>query len=104
MTIVLNSGLYSPTVKYGAAQNVSVGASSVQSTVIGTAGQTPNRLIRLCATTNCRIAIGTNPTATATSTLLPANVVEYAELSPGERFAVIQDSAAGTLSITECVL
>ncbi|CAB4141078.1 hypothetical protein UFOVP413_34 [uncultured Caudovirales phage] len=104
MAIVLNSGYFLPTAKYGNAQNVSIGASSVQSTVIGTAGQTPNRLIRLCATTNCRIAIGTNPTASATSTLLPANAIEYCELTPGERFAVIQDSAAGTLSITECVL
>lgn len=104
MAIILNSGQFLPTVKYGTAQNITVGASSAQSTVIGTVGQTPNRLIRLCATTNCRIAIGTSPTATASSTLLPANIVEYVELTAGERVAVIQDSAGGTLSITECTL
>lgn len=104
MTIILNSGNFMPTVKYGTAQEVTVGAASAQSSVIGTAGQTPNRLIRLCSTTACRVAIGTNPTAAATSALLPANVVEFTELTPGERIAVIQESAAGKLSIVECVL
>ena len=104
MAIVLNSGYFLPTVKLGAAQELNVGASSVKSTAIGTAGQTPNRLIRLCATVACRIAIGTNPTATETSALISPNIVEYMEITPGERVAVIQDSVAGKLSIVECIL
>ena len=104
MAIILNGGNFLQTIKLSTAQEVTVGAASAQSSVIGTAGQTPNRVVRLCATTACRIAVGTNPTATATGTLLPANVAEFTELTPGERIAVIQESAAGKLSITECIV
>ena len=105
MTIIVNSGNIMPTIKLGTAQEVTIGASSAQSTIIGTAGQTPNKLVRLSATSACRIVTsGTNPTATATSTYLPANVIEFTEITPGDKIAVIQEAAAGKLSITECVL
>jgi hypothetical protein len=35
--------------------------------------------------------------------LLVAMTPEYFWVSPGEKLAVIQSSAAGTLNITECV-
>ncbi len=108
MAIVLNSGNIIPTVRYGASQNVAIGSGSLQSTVIGTTAQATsapdNILIRLSATSNCRIAVGTNPTATSTSTYLPSGVVEFIEIVPGERVAVIQDTASGTLSITQCII
>ncbi|MGE0252001.1 MAG: hypothetical protein AB7G80_05005 [Dongiaceae bacterium] len=100
MAIFLNGGNFLPTIQYGAAQNVTVGASSVQSSAVA-AG---TRLIRLCANVPCRVAIGSNPTASATSTLIPANSVEVVEIAGGHKVAVIQDSAGGTLSVTEAVV
>lgn len=105
MTIILNSGNIMPTIKLGATQELTVGATSVQSNAIGSLGQTPNRLVRLSSTTACRIVTsGNNPTATAASCYLPANVVEFTEISPGDKIAVIQEAAGGKLSITECIL
>lgn len=49
-----------------------------------------------------RIAIGTNPTASATSTLLPVNWVEYIKVTPGEKIAVLgNNTGTGTVNITE---
>lgn len=86
---------------YGASQDVAVGATSAQSALL----PATTRIIRLCATTNCRIRIGTNPTALATDTFLPANAVEYVRIPATDtttqfRVAVIQVSAGGTLNIT----
>ena len=105
MTIVFNSGNIMPTIKLGKAQEVAIGPKSAQSAAIGKAGQTPNKLVRLSATSACRIVTsGANPTAMASSTYLPANTVEFTEISPGDKIAVIQEAGAGKLSITECAL
>lgn len=104
MAIVLNSGNILPTVKISTAQEVTIGAASAQSTAIGTAGRTPNLIIRIVSTTACRILTGSNPTAVATSALLPANVVEFTEITQGDKIAVIQESAGGKLSISECIV
>src|SRR5262245_29712468 len=84
-------------------RNVSIGASSVQSAAFDTSdAQHPPRLIRICATGACHYLVGANPSALATSPLLPANVVEYLNVRPGEKIAVIQDGAAtGVLNISE---
>lgn len=59
-------------------------------------------IIRLVATTDCYVEIGTNPTATASgSTLLPALVPEYIKVSTKDKVAAIRKSADGTLNITE---
>ncbi|MGE4259225.1 MAG: hypothetical protein AB7F19_07775 [Candidatus Babeliales bacterium] len=100
MPVVLNSGNFLPTVAWGTSQNVSVSGSSTQSSAVG-AG---TRLVRLASTTACHIAIGSNPTATSTSALVFANVPEYVQCSPGDKIAVIQDSASGTLNIVEAIL
>ena len=100
MALVLNSGNFLPTVKLRLPQEVTVGAASAQSSAfsIGT------KLIRIVSTTACRFEIGSNLTATATSALLPAGVVEFTEVSPSDKIAVIQESGAGKLSIAECIL
>jgi len=67
---------------------------------------TPNTTqhVRLCATSDCYIAIGPNPVAAvAGGLLLPAMSPEYFWVSPGDRIAVIQLSASGSLNIVECV-
>lgn len=79
---------------------ITVGAASAQSAVWSATTEE----IRVVSTTNCHINIGQNPTAAATDNngfYLPANVVEYFHVTPGQRLAVIQDTAAGTLSVSE---
>lgn len=79
--------------------NVAVGAASAQTQVFG-----PHiDVIRVVSTTNCWINIGTNPTAANAddNLYLPANVIEYFRVAPGQRLAVIQDSAAGTINVSE---
>lgn len=83
--------------RLGAAQTVAVGATSAASTAFGSG----TFAIRVVSTTACRIAIDGNPTATATSSYLPANWVAEYTVRPGEKIAVIQDTAAGSLSVTE---
>lgn len=89
-------------------QNVTIGSSSVQSAVFTTTTQvqpfTQNtQHVRLAATSNCWVSFGSNPTANmnSNSVYLPANSPEYFYIVAGDRLAVIQDTAAGTLNITE---
>ena len=81
----------------GSSSNVTIGAASAQSAAFGS--QTFD--IRLVSTVASHVRIGSNPTAVAADTLLPANVPEYFHVYPGEKVAVIQDSAGGTLNVTE---
>jgi len=60
--------------------------------------------IRVIAQANCWIAFGANPTAAvggAGCILIGAYTPEYFWVVRGERIAVIQDTAAGTLNIAE---
>jgi len=83
----------------GPAQEVISGVASAESTVFG--GQT--KIIRIVNLVACRYVVGTSPqTALATNTLLLPNVIEYLSVEPGQVIAAIQDSAAGSLNVTEC--
>ena len=86
-----------PAVKPGAPQVVAYVGSSVQSAAIG------GVVVRVVSTTDCHIAFGANPTATATSMLLPARVPEYFICNPTDKVAVIQDAAGGNLSVTPAI-
>jgi hypothetical protein len=82
----------------GVSDYITVNGTSAQSAAIG-AGISE---IRVVSTTNCHINIGQNPTAAATDNngvYLPASVVEYYHVTPGQKVAVIQDSAGGTLCV-----
>ena len=60
--------------------------------------------VRVVCTTNCHIKFGADPTAAATDDngiYLPANVVEYFHVNPGEKIAVIRDSQDGMFSLAE---
>lgn len=81
-------------------QTVAVGAASAAVTNPFGAYTT---VVRLCSTTACHIALGANPTATASSIYLPANVPWFIEVAPGQKVAVIQNAAAGTLFVTEMI-
>ena len=84
-----------------AEQVVAVGGSSVQSAVV----QANTNRVTLSSTTGCWVAFGTSPTASAAagSIYVPPNVVmpPIAVASGSTKIAVIQASAAGTLSIIE---
>jgi hypothetical protein len=91
-----------------ATQNVAyaaAGGASAQSTAFGS----QTYAIRVCAVgvvsatiDGVRIAVGENPTATATSTLLPVNWKEYIKCSPGQKIAVLgNNTGTGTVSVTE---
>lgn len=76
---------------------IATGAASIQSTAL-TAGASA---IRLACTSACRVAIGSNPTATATSLLLMPGEGEYFLVNGGDKVAAIQEAVAGKLSIVE---
>lgn len=57
--------------------------------------------VRILVTTDARIRVGKNPTATTTDTYLPALVPEYVIVSPGENISAVQVSAGGILNVTE---
>jgi hypothetical protein len=85
-------------VTLGASQDVSFTDTSAQSTAI------TGTLVRLVAETGaCRIAVGTNPTATASSTLLAVGVESYFTITSGHKIAAIRSTAtSGKLNITVC--
>lgn len=84
----------------GTTQTVAVGATSAS---IATAFGAYTTVVRLCSTTACHVAVGASPTATTSSAYLPANVEWFIEVAPGQRVAVIQNAAAGTLFVTEMI-
>lgn len=71
-----------------ATQTVSVGGSSTQSSAFGDG----TKLIRVNTDTTCSVAIGANPTATSSTTRLPANMTEYFRVEAGHKLAVISNS------------
>lgn len=83
----------------GTTQTVAVGSESLQSTTI-----TGSNVVRIISTSDCHIVVSANPTATTTSMFIPGNVPEYIEIeNTTDKIAVIQNSEAGTLFITEMV-
>lgn len=87
-------------------------ASTGQFTTTTNAFGSQTRWIRVCATAlatatspgGVRIRVGeaATVTASATSTLLPLNWVEYIKVTPGQRLAAVSnDTVTGSLSITE---
>jgi hypothetical protein len=92
--------------KYITSQNVAVatsGGASAQSTAFG-AQTLWVRLAFSSSTTGSgvRYNFGASPTATSTSTLLPANWVEVVKVNPGQKLAALSnDASSQSLNITE---
>lgn len=86
------------TPRWGTMQALSFDSSAKSSAVAAT-----TTVVRLCATTDCYVLFGADPTAAAsTSILLPAGVVEYVEITPTYKIAAIKVTTAGILNIVEC--
>jgi hypothetical protein len=64
-------------------------------------------MVRLsCSFGHCHFQIGTNPTASiTTSPMMPNNFSEIVRVSPGQKIAVIKDAtvASSTFSVTELI-
>ena len=84
----------------GTTQVMTVTASSVQSTAVGT-GVTMLRLAN-GGGAHCHFAIGASPTASlTTSPMLPASSIEYVACASGDKVAVIRGATATDVSITQ---
>lgn len=84
----------------GTSDYITVNATSAQSAAFGTS----TTEVRIVSTTNCHISFGTSPTAAATDSngfYLPAGVVEYFHVTPGQKLAVVRDTADGVLCVAE---
>lgn len=90
--------------KFGTAQALSATATSSQSTAFGQ----ETTLIRV-ATTNLtgaqshvHVALGSNPTATTSNTLIPCGLIEYIVVTPGDKIAVLRGGSTNIdVSVTE---
>jgi hypothetical protein len=87
----------------GTTQVASVTTSSVQMTAFGAS----TTLVRIaCSLGHCHYQIGTNPTASVTtSTMMPNNSIEIVAVTPGQKIAFIRDATvtSSTVSVTELV-
>lgn len=83
-----------PAIKPGATAKLAFAGASVQSAAVN------SRIVRVISSSDCHIAFGSNPTATANDLLLPANKPEYFVCNPTDLIAAIQDAAGGNLYIT----
>ena len=85
----------------GVTQVFTVSNSSVQSTAFGAS----TTMVRVsCSLGHCHFQIGTNPTASlTTSPMMPNNFSEIIRVNAGDKIAVIKDAAvaASTFSVTE---
>lgn len=82
-------------------QSVAIGGSSTASAAFN--AQTAH--VRLVASASCWVSFGNPPAAAvargASSMFVPANLPEYFWVATAAQIAVIQDSAAGFLYVTE---
>ena len=83
-----------PAILPGTAVVVAIGAASLQSAAIN------STVVRLVSTADCHIVFGTNPTATANDTFLPAKTFLKIACLTTDKVSAIQDAAGGSLFIT----
>ena len=79
--------------------NVATSDTSAQSAALGLASSGVF-YVRLCADTDTYYAVGSNPTATTSSTFLPANTIEIIKVPVGDKVAGILATGTGILGVT----
>lgn len=90
-----------PSSRPGVSQDITTGAESA---TLANAFGPETFQVRLAAKTSdvrYRVVEAAGGTAVSTDTLLPAGWVEYITVTPGQKIAAIQDTAAGVLNVTE---
>lgn len=79
-------------------QRLEFGTTATQTTAIATP------VARIAADINCYYAYGTSPTATNSSHYLPAGMVEYIAVLPGDRFSPVSATGAtGVFHVSETI-
>lgn len=90
-----------PALKPSTVQTVAIAASSAATT--SAVGAT-TRIVRVVADVACYIQVAASPTASTSTTYLPAGVIEYLRVKEGsDKVAVMHDTNTGTLNVTEMV-
>jgi hypothetical protein len=84
--------------RWGTNQVVSFTSTSTATSTAFAAGV---NTIRVVPTTSCHVVVGSSPTATTSSPRIPAGVVEYMVIAPGQKLAAIRTTTSGTLHVTE---
>ena len=85
--------------RHGAQNNVAVATTSTS--VASSAFGSQTYQVRIAASAACFYKVGDGtPTAAATDVYLPANVVEYVKVTPGQKVAVFS-ATTQTVSVTE---
>jgi len=79
--------------------NVATSGTSAQSAALGIA-ESGVFWVRLCADTDTYYAVGSNPTATTSSTFLPADTIEIIKVDVGDKVAGIIGTGTGILGVT----
>lgn len=91
--LTFRKGAYVP----GSSQGLTTTGASQQAAAFTSAVS----IVRVAVNQDTYVAIGTNPTATANSLMMPAGSVEFFAVDPTDLIAVLQVSVAGRVSITE---
>lgn len=83
----------------GATQVLALSATAVASTAIGTS---PSKYrVRLVGNSAFHVAVGAAPTAASGDPLFPASNPEVIVVTGGQKVSVLQDSASGSVYLTE---
>lgn len=86
-----------PVIHPGPVQNVASGVSAANTTNF-----TEDAVVRITNKQDCWYKVGVNAVASSSdSSLLYQGVIELIYVKAGERISTIQDTAAGSLNITE---
>ena len=80
-------------------ENVATSTTSAASAALGLASSGVF-YVRLCADTDTYYAIGSGPTATTSSTFLPADTIEIIKVPVGNKVAGILSTGTGILGVT----
>ncbi len=107
-TPVGNNGVPIQAIQLGASQNVSyaaAGGTSATSSAFGANTRLIQISVNISSTdSGIRIATGSAPIASSTTTLIPASGVYYFAVGGGQKVAVLSDNATtGTINVTEAV-
>lgn len=95
--------VYFPSVGLGSTSSVAYAGSAGSSFEWNPTGGGDTVLLRILTTTAAHIAVGTSPTATSASPILPANTEMILEVPAGSKVSAAPVSTAGVLWSTELV-
>jgi hypothetical protein len=91
--LTVRKGAYIPGTSYG---YTTTGASQQSAAMSSTVS-----IVRVAVNQDTYVAVGSDPTATANSAMMPAGSVEFFAVTAGEKVAFLQVSQAGRITVTE---